>query len=49
MQMIVGSTALQYHGLARSTPKDDDIWTTDSLFVNTPGIDGHNIPMHIHK
>lgn len=48
MQIIVGSTALAFYGLARSTPKDLDLWSDieDSSLV---GSDSHIIPTDILK
>lgn len=47
MKLIVGSTALSYHGYSLK-PSDIDIWT-DEPFTKEKGYDYKSIPTHILK
>lgn len=48
MKVIVGSSALHYHGLARQPPKDRDIWvSSDEVVQKEVGVDVKTLPSEI--
>lgn len=47
MNIIVGSTALEYFGLSRRTPVDIDVWTDDESFEKEGIMDVCKIPTEI--
>lgn len=47
MNIIVGSTALEYFGLSRRTPVDIDVWTSDESFEKDEIMDVCKIPIEI--